>query len=127
MRDLINTRDGATYIAGRVWGIFTHYDLGDSHPLAGHSVPNFELEDGTKIGELMRDGLGILLDFGAGTPLQPLANQYAGYIRYVAGPVKDDLGIAAALVRPDGFVAHASAGASDPNAFADAAKRWFGR
>jgi 2-polyprenyl-6-methoxyphenol hydroxylase-like FAD-dependent oxidoreductase len=127
MRDLINTRDGATYIAGRVWGIFTHYDLGDSHPLAGHSVPNFELEDGTKIGELMRDGLGILLDFGAGKPLQPLANQYAGYIRYVAGPVKDDLGIAAALVRPDGFVAHASAGASDPNAFADAAKRWFGQ
>jgi 2-polyprenyl-6-methoxyphenol hydroxylase-like FAD-dependent oxidoreductase len=127
MRDLINTRDGATYIAGRVWGIFTHYDLGDSHPLAGHSVPNFELEDGTKIGELMRDGPGILLDFGAGKPLQPLANQYAGSVRYVAGPVKDDLGSAAALVRPDGVVAHASTDASDPNAFADAAKRWFGR
>ena len=25
VRDLMNTRDGATYFAGRVWGVFTHY------------------------------------------------------------------------------------------------------
>ena len=53
-RDLIETRDGATYFAGRVWGISTHYDIGGDHPLMGHSVPNFELEDGGRIGELMR-------------------------------------------------------------------------
>ena len=47
MRDLIDTRDGATYFAGRVWGINTRYNLGGDHPLAGRSVPNFELEDGT--------------------------------------------------------------------------------
>ncbi len=28
VRDLLNTRDGATYMAGRVWGISTRYDLG---------------------------------------------------------------------------------------------------
>ena len=63
IRDLMDTRDGATYMAARVWGIFTHYDLGGGHPLAGHSVPNFEFEDGAKIGEFMHDGQGILLDF----------------------------------------------------------------
>ena len=70
VRDLMNTRDGATYFAGRVWGIFTHYDLGGDHPLIGHSVPNFELEDGTRIGELMRDGRGVLLDFSGNDALE---------------------------------------------------------
>ncbi len=51
IRDLMDTPDGATYMAARVWGIFTHYDLGGSHPLVGHSVPNFEFEDGARIGE----------------------------------------------------------------------------
>ncbi len=51
IRDLMDTRDGATYIAGRVWGIFTHYNLGSGHPLVGHSIPNFELEDGAKLGD----------------------------------------------------------------------------
>ncbi len=63
MRDLMDTRDGATYMAGRVWGVCTHYDLGGGHPLVGHSVPNFEFEDGAKIGELMRAGQAVLLDF----------------------------------------------------------------
>ena len=60
LRDLMDTRDGATYVAGRLWGFTTRYDLGGDHPLVGHSVPNFEFEDGTTIGELMRDGRGIL-------------------------------------------------------------------
>ena len=34
LRDLMDTRDGATYIAGRVWGVTTRYDLGGDHPLA---------------------------------------------------------------------------------------------
>lgn len=55
IRDLMNTRDGATYIAGRVWGVFTHYNLGGTHPLVGHSVPNFEFDSGTRIGELMHE------------------------------------------------------------------------
>ncbi len=42
-RDVMETRDGATYVAGRIWGITTHYDLGGDRPLIRHSVPNFEL------------------------------------------------------------------------------------
>ena len=43
IRDLIETRDGATYFAERVWGVSLRYDLGGSHPLVGRSVPDFEL------------------------------------------------------------------------------------
>ena len=35
IRDLVETRDGATYFAKRVWGISLCYDLGGSHPLVG--------------------------------------------------------------------------------------------
>lgn len=48
IRDLIDTRDGATYFAKRVWGVALHYDLDGSHPLTGRSVPDFELLDGRK-------------------------------------------------------------------------------
>jgi hypothetical protein len=46
IRDLIATRDGATYFAERVWGVSLRYDLATSHPLVGCSVPDFELADG---------------------------------------------------------------------------------
>ena len=93
VRDLMNTRDGATYIAGRVWGIFTHYNLGGDHPLTGHSVPNFEFEDGTRIGELMHDGEGILLDFDRNASLKTLAGEYGDQIKYVSGRAKEQLGL----------------------------------
>jgi 2-polyprenyl-6-methoxyphenol hydroxylase-like FAD-dependent oxidoreductase len=56
IRDLIDTRDGATYFAERVWGVSLRYDLGGSHPLVGRSAPDFELADGTKLGELLGKG-----------------------------------------------------------------------
>lgn len=126
IRDLIATRDGATYFAERVWGVSLHYDLGDSHPLVGHSVPDFELADGRKVGDLLRAGKGLLLDFDASTLLQTLANRWDGRIAYVAGLPRDCLGLRAVLVRPDGFVAWAAGGAPDIDQAARAATRWFG-
>jgi 2-polyprenyl-6-methoxyphenol hydroxylase-like FAD-dependent oxidoreductase len=114
IRDLMNTRDGATYIAGRVWGVFTHYDLGDGHPLTGHGVPDFELEDGTRIGELMRDGQAVLLDFEMIASLQQLASEYGERMKYVSGRATDQMGLGAVLVRPDGFIAWASGPHPDP-------------
>ncbi|RZK45463.1 MAG: FAD-dependent oxidoreductase, partial [Hymenobacter sp.] len=81
VRDLLNTRDGATYVAGRVWGIATHYDLGGAHPLTGYRVPNFELEDGTTVGKLLRKGHGVLLDFDANASLQTLANELGDQLK----------------------------------------------
>jgi hypothetical protein len=127
VRDLMNTRDGATYFAGRVWGIFTRYDLGGSHPLVGHSVPNFEFEDATKIGELMHDGHGILLDFDMNAPLKTLAAGYGDRIRYISGRVKDRLGVSAALIRPDGIIVWAAGSDPDHSELQKAAARWFER
>jgi 2-polyprenyl-6-methoxyphenol hydroxylase-like FAD-dependent oxidoreductase len=126
VRDLMNTRDGATYIAGRVWGIFTRYDLGGNHQLIGCSVPNFEFEDGAKLGEVMHDGRGILLDFGGNTSLKTLASEYGDRIKYISGRVKEQLGLSALLIRPDGIIAWASDGVSDDGEFQKAATGWFG-
>jgi 2-polyprenyl-6-methoxyphenol hydroxylase-like FAD-dependent oxidoreductase len=126
IRDLIETRDGATYFAERVWGISLRYDLGSGHPLVGRSVPDFELLDGTKVGSLLREGKGLLLDFDTGASLQALTSRWRGRVTYVASDVRDRLGLRAVLVRPDGFVAWASDAAPDDKEIAQALSRWFG-
>ncbi|HEX3849397.1 MAG TPA: FAD-dependent monooxygenase [Polyangiaceae bacterium] len=125
VRDLLDTRDGATYFAERLWGVSLRYDLGDEHPLLGRSCPDFELSDGTRLGTLLRDGNGVLLDFGDHASLAALAGLWGDRVRYVASDAKDRLGLRALLVRPDGFVAWASDGAPDPEAVTRAAARWF--
>ena len=126
IRDLIETRDGATYFAERVRGVSLRYDLGGSHPLVGRSVSDFEWPDGTTVGERLRQAKGLLLDFGELAPLQALASRWGDRITYVAGGPEDRLGLSAVLVRPDGFVAWASDGAPDDEEAAHAVSRWFG-
>jgi len=127
VRGLMDTRDGATYFAARVWGINTQYDLGDGHALAGRSIPNFEIEDGTTIGELMHQGKGVLLDFDSNTSLKTLANEYGDQIKYISGNAKERLGLSAVLIRPDGIIAWASDGYPDYSELQKAAARWFSR
>jgi 2-polyprenyl-6-methoxyphenol hydroxylase-like FAD-dependent oxidoreductase len=126
IRDVIATRDGATYFAERVWGVSLRYDLDGSHPMAGRSVPDFELACGTTVGCLLRHGKGLLLDFAGDPSLRVLADRWRGRIDYVSGDAKDRLGLSALLVRPDGFVAWASDGAADGKPLLEAASRWFG-
>lgn len=126
MRDLMTTRDGATYIAGRVWGVDTHYDLDGDHPLVGHSVPDFEFEDGACIAGLMQDGRGLLLDFDMNAVFKALAGEYGDRINYASGGVKDSLGVSALLIRPDGIVSWAAGKDTDAGGLQTAAARWFG-
>jgi hypothetical protein len=126
IRELIDTRDGATYFAERVWGVSLRHDLGGSHPLVGRSAPDFELVDGTKLGELLTNGKGLLLDFNARTALQALASRWSDRMTYVASDAKDRLGLSAVLVRSDGVVAWAGEAALDHEEAAQAASRWFG-
>jgi hypothetical protein len=127
VRDLMGTRDGATYFAGRVWGVHTHYDIGGEHRLVGRHVPSFQFEDGSTIGELMRDGRGTLLDFDGNPSLETLASEYGDQVRYASRQVAERLGLSAALIRPDGIVAWASD--EDPNRgeLQKEADRWFAR
>ncbi|MEU9942930.1 FAD-dependent monooxygenase [Streptomyces lavendulae] len=126
VRDLIGTRDGATYVFERLSGSWIRYDLGSEHPLVGRSAPDFCLEDGTRLGDLMEDGRGVVLDFTTDRLLHGSATGWEGRIRYVAGAARDDLGSGAVLVRPDGVVAWAGDRHPDREAFEQAAARWFG-
>lgn len=125
VRDLIGTRDGATYFAERVWNVSLRYDLGGEHPLVGRSSPDFELEDGRRLGAVLREGNGLLLDFGRHASLEALDGRWGDRVRYVASDAKDRLGLSALLVRPDGFVAWASDTTPDPEAVIRASTRWF--
>jgi len=127
VRDLMNTRDGATYFAGRVWGIHTQYELAGNHRLAGHSVPNFEFEDGTTMGELLRDGRGMLLDFEGDASLKALAGEYGHQVHYTNRRATERLGLTAALIRPDGIIAWACDNhvPVDANECREAADQWF--
>jgi hypothetical protein len=51
---------------------------------------------------------------------------WKGPIRYVGGPVSNDLGFGALLIRPDGIVAWTDDHDPDREAFRHAATRWFG-
>ncbi|MGC1870704.1 MAG: FAD-dependent monooxygenase [Acidobacteriaceae bacterium] len=128
VRDLIATKDGTTYFVEKISGITMHYDFGGGHPLVGHSAPDFELEDGNRLGILLQDGRGLLLDFTGSEELRKVCGGRQDRLRYVAGNAKDEKGLAALLVRPDGFVAWAA----DANQYIDktaaekCVQRWFG-
>jgi 2-polyprenyl-6-methoxyphenol hydroxylase-like FAD-dependent oxidoreductase len=122
VRDLMHTRDGACYFARRLSGQWLHYDLDGTHPLAGHSAPDFQFEDGSRLGDLLHGGQGLLLELDGSTTLRPLE---AGLI-YRSAPVKEALGLRALLVRPDGFVAWATDGQPDRATAAASVTRWFG-
>ena len=125
IRDLVETRDGATYFAERLWGVSLRYDLGSDHPLVGRSAPDFQMTDGTRLNERLRGGRGLLLDFGASASLQAHAHRHRGGIDYLRGEANNRLGLGALLVRPDGIVAWVSTNQSDELSFTRAASRWL--
>jgi hypothetical protein len=127
IKDLIGTTDGATYMAGRVWGIHLRYDFGGAHWMTGSGVPNFEFENGVTIGELMRDGRGILLDFISDKRLSDVAEAYQEQLNYISGRVRNRLGLNAMLIRPDGIIAWAADKEPNIDELKKEADRWFAR
>lgn len=125
IRDLMATPDGATYFAGRVWGVGLRHDLGDGHPLAGRSTPDFALVDGTRLNERLRSGRALLLDFNADARLRGIASAREAKLDYVAVDAHQRLGLSALLVRPDGCVAWAAADAVDTAGLTQAISRWL--
>jgi 2-polyprenyl-6-methoxyphenol hydroxylase-like FAD-dependent oxidoreductase len=128
IRDLINTREGTSYFVEKISGSSLRYDLGGDHPLIGRSAPDLEFEDGTRLGDLLYDGTGLLLDLSGRTKLAPLARGWAGRVNYVTATAKDTMNLDAFLVRPDGFVAWAIDEVTEPDlpALEKSLSRWFG-
>ncbi|MFD9270567.1 FAD-dependent oxidoreductase [Streptomyces goshikiensis] len=125
VHELLSTTDGTTFAYRRTSGLFNRYDLGNAHPLVGSTAPDFHFEDGVRLGDLLRQGQGVLLDFGADDALQRAARSWEGRIQYVASRPRNDLGFTAVLVRPDGVVAWASGESLDPGTFEQVAAHWF--
>jgi hypothetical protein len=71
IRDLMQTREGTSYFVGKMSGMLMRYNLPGDHPLIGCSVPDFEFEDGTRLGDLLHEGKGLLLDFAKKKTLCP--------------------------------------------------------
>ena len=126
IRDLIQTTDATTYFAGKISGMLLRYNLPGDHPLIGCSAPDFELEDGTRIGEFLHDGKGLLLDFAESQQLSTLGQRWKARLKYVSAKAKDSKGLTAVLVRPDGFVAWATESEPDSSAAETSIQRWFG-
>ncbi|ALN72244.1 FAD-dependent monooxygenase [Aureimonas sp. AU20] len=127
VRDLIATRDGATYFAEQVWGVGLRYDLGCEHPLAGRSAPDFTLADGTRFTEHLRGGQGALLVFEARPDLREAAACWGGRIAFLEARATEHLPVKAALVRPDGVVGWACGDRIDRAELEQAMARWFGK
>ena len=124
--DFLGTRDGATYYVKRISGLWQRYDLGNGHPLVGATMPNLRLDDGTRLADHAHDGRALLVDLADDDGLAALAKPYAGRLELVRGR-SDDAGVSGLLVRPDGFVAWASADvANDSAGLETALARWLG-
>ena len=126
IRDLINTKDGTSYFVEKISGVLLRYDLPGGHPLIGRSAPDFEFDDGSRLGPLLHDGTGILLDFAPKEELRKLGQRWNGRVKYVAAQPKDSKDLTALLIRPDGFVAWAADAHPNLASLEEAMHRWFG-
>jgi 2-polyprenyl-6-methoxyphenol hydroxylase-like FAD-dependent oxidoreductase len=128
IRDLIDTREGTSYFIEKISGMSLHYDLPGDHPLIGRSAPDLEFEDGTRLGEFLHDGTGLMVELSGKAGAASLIQKWAGRVKHVAATAKDTKGLAGLLVRPDGFVAWAADENSEPDlpALKKTLSRWFG-
>ena len=126
VRDLIDTPTGATYFAQKVAGVWLRYDLPGEHPLIGRSAPDLEFEDATRLGELLHDGSGLLLDLGNSETLRTLSAPYPGRVKYASATAKNPSGLVALLIRPDGFVVWVAESDRYPAPVNEILTQWFG-
>ncbi|MCB9540364.1 MAG: FAD-dependent monooxygenase [Myxococcales bacterium] len=134
LSDLLGLDDARRHLAGIMSGLSVRYDLGDGHPLVGRRFPDVELEieGGPRWASSLLHALRpVLLDLGGGGvfDLAPWADRVDRIRGRYAGPwtlpvVGEVPAPAAALIRPDGYVAWA--GALDDSALPAALTRWFG-
>jgi hypothetical protein len=102
------------------------YNFGAQHPLVRRRAPNFEINDGARLGDLLHDGRGLLLNFTATESLLALCDGRQDRLQYIASHAKNERGLATLLVRPDGFVAWAIDASSEITGAEQSLQQWFG-
>lgn len=116
LEDLLDTTAGATYVVKRISGAGQRYDLRGDLPLVGALAPDLELADGSLLSDHARSGEAVVLG-----PV-PVG---AGWDGRVVSLVSLDYPEVSAFVRPDGYVAWASASPT-PAELTAVLTRWLG-
>ena len=137
IRELLRQPERVQYIAELIEGSDVRYpmpiggEVSGEQPLLGRLAPDLRLETsdgGTRVAELMRAARGILLDLTPGSTVAGAASDWSGRVSVItARSLTQPAPAAALLIRPDGYVAWASAPtAADLTAGLDEALRtWF--
>jgi 2-polyprenyl-6-methoxyphenol hydroxylase-like FAD-dependent oxidoreductase len=132
--ELLSMDEPRKRFAGAMSGLDVHYDLGEGHPLLGRRMPDLDLassEGPLRVFTLLHAARPVLLNLGEPGVLDitPWADRvrlveaaYAG--RWELPGLGAVPGLAAVLIRPDGYVAWVGHG-SDLG-LSDALTRWFG-
>lgn len=90
-------------------------------------MPDLRLDDGTRLSDRTRTGRALLVDLAGDDRLAALAERYAGRLELVRGRA-DGAGADGLLIRPNGFVAWASAAGAPVGQGPEAAlTRWLGK
>lgn len=112
VEELIRTKTGATYFAGKVAGLWHKYNLPGDHRLIGHSAPDLPFTDGTRLGEHCCGGHAILFNPTANTGLEQLASKWPTCLKHITTPcapeARDGENLTALFMRPDGCTAWAT-------------------
>ena len=125
MRDMINTAEGTSYFVDRVWGLSQRYDLDDdSHPLIGCSAPDFEFDNGLRLGSQLEKACFLIVDFENNPSVAKLAQSWGSMVKYSESHAKETFGLKTLLVRPDGIVAWVSTDEVNLDALKTTLARW---
>jgi hypothetical protein len=106
--DLLRLPDTNRHLAGLMSGLSLRYELSGEHPLTGRRMPDAELVTETGpvlLSALLGSGHAVLLDLAGIVPAGLRLPPRVDLVRATSG---ENLGAAALLVRPDGYVCWAA-------------------
>jgi len=126
VEDLVGTREGATYFAKKISGVWQRYNLRGDHSLIGGSAPDLEFNDGTRLGEYLIDGRALLFDFAGDHRIRDLGAKLGERLKFLRVEPKEATNLTALFVRPDGCVAWATSGEPALDGAVSALSEWLG-
>jgi hypothetical protein len=114
------------HMAELLAGSDVRYDVGDDHRLSGRLVPDLTLDDGRRVAELLHEARPVLIDLDGGAAAA-VTGGWAHRVDIVSASMVDRPA-AAALIRPDGYIAWATDTfeSSDEPDLRAALQRWCG-